>query len=353
MSNTIHAFDFLDSNDTLDSRIIVLFGEEIFLKSRASAKIRDSVLKGENSQINLVKLSGNQIQFKDVYDELDTISLFAGGQPRIVCVDDADSFVSDHRSELEDYVASPSNNGILLLDVGQWRSNTRLYKAIDKSAMQVDCRPPMRGKSIDQKRIAKWISSWGKQKHQIKIKPVVSEHMIDLVGAELGTLDQNMAKLALFFDEKTDITEDDINEYVGGWQTKTIWDLIDCAINGHLGTAVSQLDKLLQNGEAPIALYGQIGWSLRRYAHAFDEAHWYRRNQKRMNVDEVMENAGFRFPPERKKAIGQLKKIGREKGAQYYRILLECDLALKASHSSPPRSRIALEKLIFELVEAK
>ncbi|MEC9094925.1 MAG: DNA polymerase III subunit delta [Planctomycetota bacterium] len=351
MSNTVHAFDFLDSNDTIESRIIVLFGEETFLKSHVSTKIRDTLLQGKDSQINFVKLTGNQVQFKDIYDELDTVSLFGGGQPRVVFVDDADAFVSDNRSELEDYVAAPSNNGILVLDVGQWRSNTRLYKAIDQLAMQIDCRAPMRGKSIDQKKIAKWISSWGKQNHHVKIKPRVSEHLIDLAGAELGVLDQNLAKLALFFEEQTEITEDDINEHIGGWQAKTIWDLIDSAIAGHPGRAISQLDKLLQNGEVPIALYGQIGWSLRRYAHAFDEAQWYRRNQQRMNVEKVMEQAGFRFPPERKKAIGQLKNIGREKGGEYYRILLECDLALKASHSSSPRSRIALEKLIFELVE--
>lgn len=353
MSHTVHAFDYLETDSRDPARVIVLFGDDAFLKSRVIQKLQSDWLTGDDSEINLIKLNGNQIAISDIHDELDTISLFGGGQPRLVFVEDADSFIGDHRNELEDYVAAPSSNGLLILNVGAWRSNTKLYKAIDKAGLQVDCRPPMRGKSVNAKKIAKWIAQWGKRCHGVKIKPLVVEHMIDLTGVELGLLDQNLAKLALYFDSKTEISEEDINEYVGGWQTKTIWDLIDSAIQGHTGAALTQLDKLLQNGDAPIALYGQIGWSLRRFAFAFDEAHRFRRRNQRMNVDEVMNNAGFRFPPEKKKAIEQLKRIGREKGLQYYKLLLECDLALKASHSSPSRSRVALEKLIMDLVDCR
>ena len=351
VSQTVHAFDFLESDQPLTARVVALFGNESFLKARVGEKIRNTCLSGQESEINLIRLPGKQTEFKDIHDELDTISLFGGGSPRLVWLEEAESFVSAHRSELEDYLEAPSQNGILLLDVAEWRSNTRIYKLLDKSHLQIDCRPPMRGKSVDRKKIAKWIAAWGKKTHKIRIQPVVAEHMMDLGGTELGLLDQNMAKLALYFDPKTEISEEDINEYVGGWQTKTIWDLIDHAIGGQTDAALSQLDRLIQNGDAPIALFGQIGWSLRRYALAFDEAHRFRRQGKRMDVDAVMKNAGFRFPPEIKKAISQLKKIGRQKGLQYYRILLECDLALKASHSAPSRARIALEKLILDLVE--
>lgn len=364
MSNTTHAFDFLaDEKSTAfaDSErpsFLVVFGNEPFLKGRVRTKLQTLFLGGppdgqetdgdDDGDINLIKLPGSEVQLNDLQDELDTISLFGGG-PRVVYVEDADPFVSEHRAELESLVASGRSQGILILEVSDWRSNTKLYKAVDKAGFQIDCRLPSRGRSVDVKKIAKWGSNWGKKQHQLKIKPLVVEHMMDLVGPELGILDQNLAKLSLFFGPKDEVNEEAINEYVGGWQTKTVWNLIENAMNGHANSAISQLDRLLQNGEAPIALFGQISWSLRRYAFAFDEAQRYSRYGKRMDVQEVMTSAGFKFPPEQKKAIEHLKKIGREKGADFYQLLLQCDLALKASHSSASRSRIAVEKLIFEL----
>jgi hypothetical protein len=39
---------------------------------------------------------------------------------------------------------------VLVLDVDEWPANTRLYKALDQSGLQIDCRPPQKkGKSKD------------------------------------------------------------------------------------------------------------------------------------------------------------------------------------------------------------
>ena len=45
----------------------------------------------------------------------------------------------------------------------------------------------------------------------------------------------------------------------------------------------------------------------------------------------------------------QIKQLGRERAAQLHRWLLETDLALKGSHSSPELSRLAMEHLLLRL----
>ena len=55
-----------------------------------------------------------------------------------------------NRQRLEDYAAKPRASGVLVLDVDEWPANTRLYKALDQSGLQIDCRPPQKkGKSKD------------------------------------------------------------------------------------------------------------------------------------------------------------------------------------------------------------
>ena len=55
---------------------------------------------------------------------------------------------------------------------------------------------------------------------------------------------------------------------VGGWRTKSVWELADTAAEGNAAEALKQLDKILQSGEKPIAIFGQLSWALRRYAVA-------------------------------------------------------------------------------------
>lgn len=354
MSNTLHAFEFFETDPAkIQSGVIVLFGDENFLKTICLRKIRDAFLSDSTAEVNFSKMDADRTTWMDVRDDLSTVSLFGGDGPRVVCLADADKFVSNYREELERWIPAAVGSGVLIIEVGGWRSNTRIYKALDKSGMQVDCRLPTsrNGKSIDYRGLAKWATHWGKKNYRLKLSLAVIEHLMDLVGPDLGIIDQNLAKLSLYLDEKTAVTIEHIDDYVGGWQVKTVWELVDLALSGKTGEALSLLDRLLQNGDSPNALLGQIGWSLRRVASAFEAATRYSRKGIRQNTNEVLESAGYRYPAEQKKAIQQLKKIGRRKGLQYYRMLLECDLALKSSHSHGSRARIALEKLLFGLVD--
>ena len=65
----------------------------------------------------------------------------------------------------------------------------------------------------------------------------------------------------------------------------------------------------------------------------------------------MLEQAGFRAYPKGalENAERQLKQMGRERAGQIFRWLLEADLALKGTHSSPVLARWVLEQLILRL----
>ncbi len=60
-------------------------------------------------------LPGRGTELADVLDELFTLPFFS--QRRLVIVEDADTFVTKHRKELEAYVEGPSGSGILLFRI--------------------------------------------------------------------------------------------------------------------------------------------------------------------------------------------------------------------------------------------
>ena len=146
------------------------------------------------------------------------------------------------------------------------------------------------------------------------------------------------------------VSADLVLDVVGGWRTKSVWELMDAAADGNAAAALAGIDKLIQLGEAPQALFGQIAWSLRRFCAATRIYQQAERAGRRTTLASALEAAGFRRW-QLKDAEAQLRQIGRHRAGEIYRWLLATDLALKGSHSHPARARAALEQLLVRLAK--
>jgi DNA polymerase-3 subunit delta len=352
MAGTQHVFDYLDQPGQ-SAPVEVVFGDEPFLRQLALVRLRAAASGDDDTPC--AEFDGTNVEWRDVYDELCTVSLFNPSGLRVAVVRDADNFVQQSRARLEQYVESPETRSVLILEVSKWAANTRLYRLVDKLGMQVECRAPQmsRGKqkSIDHQRVLTWIIQWAKHRHEIQLAKNAATLLLDLVGVEFGLLDQEIAKLALHTDLHGKVSEQLVRDVVGGWRSKTAWELIDAAVSGNGAEALRQLDRLLQSGEHPQALFGPLSWSLRRFAAATRIYQQSERQGKRVGLPEALEQAGFlKWPAGAlQKAEQQLKQLGRERASQLYQWLLDTDLALKGSHSSPEMARLALEHLIVRM----
>ena len=360
MSSTLHAFDFLAAAASSKlSGVCAAFGDEPFLKRLVLKELRRRVV-GDDADIPVASYDcqDRMPDWRDVADELATASLFGGSRPRLVILERADSFVSANRQRLEDYAAKPQATGVLVLDVDDWPANTRLYKALDQSGLQIDCRPPQkkgRSKDIDEAAVVKWCVTWAKTQHGLVLSTDAAQYLLDLTGPVFGLLDQNLAKLALLVPPATKATPEQVEEIVGGWRSKTIWDLVDAATGGKTADAIAQLDRLLHAGEHPLALVGSLAWSLRRYAAATRIFQRAERAERKMPLREALTQAGFRDWPIGSLAAAEkrLLQLGRQRAGQLYRRLLELDLALKGSHSQDDRARWALEQFILRMAKGQ
>ncbi len=355
---TIHAFDLFDSDLPEGNKMIVpVFGNDRFLRQRAVSELVRSLKQGEGepddgSDFSTAKFEGDSASWSDVYDELSTVSLFDSGK-RIAVVQDADKFVKDHRESIED-LGEKKIDGCLILCVGSWPANTRLYKHCDKKFLQIDVGPPQvkkgRSKSRDDKRIADWIVAHGKSEYGIKLGTPAARQMIDLLDDDFGRMDQELAKISLIEGGKKEITPQTILEIVGGWKATSVWQAIDHATDGDLDQAFELLNRLLQTGEHPLALYGQLSWSLRRFGQACEYFLSSQRKGSPIAIRESLKQAGFRsWGNELENAERRMKAMGRKKASHIHQWLLETDLALKGSHSNENRARLALEVLFAKL----
>ena len=347
----LHVLEFVQQPlpDSLGGQMVALVGDDPFLTKIAL----DHLQAGVDEDNALHAVPGRQAEWRDVADELFTVSLFGSGG-RMVLLQEADDFVSAHRQQLEAYVANPSAAGTLLLDVKSWPRNTRLAKAILKSGITVDCRAPQRkagNRTVsDRARIVDWIRGHGRAVHQVQLDRVAAEQLLDLSGEHFGMLDQELAKLGLYADGHHEVTAEDVVSIVGGWRTQSTWDLLDAVCNGDAKSALVQLDHLLMAGEHPQALFGAFSWSLRRFAIATRHIERQQRDGRRVDLPAALVAAGFsKYPTQLQLAERQLRQVGRVRAGQLLHWLLEADAQMKSSHSSPDRARYVLERLMFQL----
>lgn len=385
MKGTVHVFDFLENRADIDRGLCVIFGSDRFLKRLAlqhlihdrhpSKEDLAQDVDDDADEFAAVVFDSDYVSWRDVHDELISRSLFEPVGEKIVVVDYADRFVKENRERLEDYLIPPkpksgkkgkSNpsppsteiaefSGLLVLVVDSWASNTRLYKANEQIGLQIKCDPPLQGKSKNQdgKKITDWLVQRAKNLHRFALPNPAAKLIIDLTGSNFGRMDQELQKLALYDDGQKPITVELVQQVVGGWQAKTTWDAIDAATDGEAGRALDLLDRLLKSGEHPLALLGQISWSLRRYSQATEIVFRQVRKGQRADISAAIKSAGFPHWGGELAAYEQrLKRISSQRASQISNWLLKADMALKRTHSKEEAGRLVLETLLLKIAKA-
>lgn len=329
----MHATAFLKApQDHTLGAIVVLSGGERSLKVDALAALMPLVGGDGADDSTATKFDSEDLEWKTVRDELLTVSMF--GDRRVVLVESADDFVSENRTALEKYLEKPSKKSLLVLDVGSFPKTTKLFKAVDKLGLLIEC-TELTGPDL-----TRWIQATVKERFSKQITRDAAMLLPELAGTHLGLLEQELEKLAAYTGERPQIDSDDVHKVVGGWKAETTWVMLDAVRDGNLGFALSNLDKLLTAGEHPIKLLGGVAFSFRKLAIATELS------RNGLTLSAALKQAGV-FHNQIPAAEAYLRRVGRPHAEQISRWLLETDLNLKGG--SRTSERLLLEQLFLKL----
>ncbi|HEY0007735.1 MAG TPA: DNA polymerase III subunit delta, partial [Tepidisphaeraceae bacterium] len=209
-----------------------LVGSDTFLQLQAIRAIAQSL--GADAQ--RLDFDGESAPLAEVMDELRSFSMFASA--KMVVIRNADDFISKYRSEMEEYVAAPVDSAALVLRCSSLPGNQRISKLIAKHGKITPCEPPK------DKELPAWIVGRGTT-HGIKIRPDAAAALADLVGGDLGRLDNELAKLALMTSGQ--VTEADVHQSVVFQRDQEMWHMTDELTAGHVDKALERWRHLIQS----------------------------------------------------------------------------------------------------------
>jgi DNA polymerase III subunit delta len=332
----MHALDWMKESSSQPLRpVYTVFGSDTYLIRESVNGIVRVVFPEPDGETAMSRFPGAQAELADVLDELFTLPFFS--RRRLVVVEEADTFVTKHRKDLESYVEKPSASGTLLLQVKQWTSTTKLAKLVEKTGLSIDC-SALRDR--DTSKTVAWLVQYAKNRCDAHLDSGAASLLVELAGLEVGILAAEVEKLAVYAGGTRRIERGDVARMVGAGRVETIWKALDAATTGQAAEALVHLDNLLGAGEVPTPMLAAMSASLIKIHHAG------RLRAARLNLDEACKIAGipsFALDKTRK----QHAHLGPRRVDRLPAMLLKADLDLKGGTALDPR--VVLELLLVDL----
>lgn len=213
--------------------VYALVGSDSFLQLQKLSEI----LRLMPKDVQRVDVDGERATLSDVLDELRSFAMFGGA--KLVVVRDADEFLVRFREQLEDYVARPTDSATLVLRLPSLDKRQRIYKAIDKLGGIEVCEPP--------RDVARWAAERARAAHRITLSPDAAHLLAELIGDDLGRIDNELAKLAIDADDvKGPVTPERISRSVSFQREQEMWDLSNALAAGDTTEALRRWRHLIQ-----------------------------------------------------------------------------------------------------------
>jgi len=326
----MEALAFLAKSNAPIQPLYVLHGDEAFLRRQALLALRRRALGPDADDAAASVHPGDKAQFAAVWDELETAPFFAA--KRLVVVENADPFVTRFRQLLEKKIDALPKTGVLVLDVKAWPANTRLAKMVDNAATIV-CKAPQ------QYKVAGWCSEWSAAEYQKQLPTAAAQLLVELAGPEMGQLDQELNKLAIYVGDRAKIDVADVDKLVGRSRAENTWKILDALAEGRPAEALERLDRLFEQGEAPLGILGMLASQLRKLARAG------RLVVQGTSMGAALAQVGV--PPfDVGAAEKRLRHFGRHRAARIYDKLLEINMGLRGGSPLPERTQF--ERLLVQ-----
>ncbi len=223
--------------------IHVIYGAEAFLKRLALTEVLDRALAGADRALSLSEYDGSgSLELASVLDDLRTLPFLS--ERRVVLVRDADTFITNFRQGLESYLENPSPTGVLILEARSFPGTTRLSRRASAIGQVVKCEP------IAARDVPAWLASRTREAYGLKVDAAATAMLLEYVGSELGLLDAELQKLALYVGQRGEVRAADVEACVGHTREEQVWGILSAISAGDERRALTLWEQVWETDRA-------------------------------------------------------------------------------------------------------
>jgi len=236
---------------------------------------------------------------------------------------------------LEAYLTDPAPFTVFVIEASRLDERMKLARVLGQKALVVDVGL---GDSPEQRQAAAvTVAETVAKASGLTFEKGAAEDLTECVAADLMRLKTEISKLADYLGERKTIGREDVRSMVISERTATVWDLADLLASRQTQQALEFLERLLRDGEEPVAMLGAMTWMYRKLIEASEV-------RGAMNGWQAARSLGMR-PEQAELALRAARKASKPQLLSGLAALEKADSRLKSGKDS----RTVMEFLIVEL----
>jgi DNA polymerase-3 subunit delta len=313
----------------MDSRPTLILGEEDFLADQVLATLVDKVLSPDDQRLNLDVLDGTTPS-AELLTRLDTAPFF--GPTRVVVVRRLELMRDVDQEALVAYLERGDSPTVGVFVARELDRRRRLYLTFKRLGTVIEAQP------LPARELPAWVAA----RFRILKKqpaPGAAESLVALAGGNLRDLDHEVAKVAAYVGERSQVSRADVEAIATRVGEASIFTLVDALGGGNAAAALRALHDILSTHE-PLQVLFMVARQFRLILRAHTLA------GRGGTGAGLVERLGL-HPYVARKIIEQARRYRAGQFPGIFAALEAADRAIKTG--APPR--LVLETLFVRLCE--
>jgi len=309
--------------------IIFLYGSDTYRSRRKLNEIIEQYRKIHKSGLNLKYFNGENLNFQDFKDEVQSVSMFA--EKKLIILEN----VNKNKIFKEKFLANSKNFAdsddlILFYEAGGTSTNDSLFKFLRKSGQSQEFQP------LAGQRLKNWVKKELKN-YKVNISPEALDQLINYTGNNLWRLTNELSKLANFKRQQK-IELDDVELLVKPEIETDIFETIEAVALKNRKKALLLIYNHLKKGDSPLYLLSMINFQFRNLLIIKDLT------EKNYSYNSILKMSKL-HPFVLKKSWSLVNKFTLLELKKIYQKIFQVDLAIKTGKINP---EIALDLVISD-----
>ncbi len=314
--------------------LLFLHGEERFFLERSVESLLDLTVPPEWRDFNLTVFHGREARAGDILDSARTLPVFHAY--RLVLVRDAHLIAAAELETFIPYLKDPVPETVLVFIADKIDSRRKFFQQFKKYGQLVEF------KKYYDNQIPDFVQEYARE-----AGVAFSEEGLNAfcrrVGNSLPEIAGELDKLFSFLGERKLADAEDVRAIVSDIRVDSIFDLADALGQQQRARALVLLNRLLDEGVAPLVILAMVARHLRQLWKA---RHLLDRGEERKNISRIVGVNPYFLDG----VLRQARSFPVERFPGIFEEMLAADLALKSSGAHPSA---ILEELVLGITAGK
>ena len=240
---------------------LLLLGEEPYLRDACRAELVNTYVPEASRTWAVSRYSADRDETQAALEQAQTMPMLSPRQ--VVFLEDVETLeeLAEKKrdaavEQLETYFKDPSPFTVMVLEARKLDQRMRLGKLLAEKTLVVEVGL---GDNLEQRQATAVELARSLAKAEgVAFEKGAAEDLAEFVSADLQRLQTEIIKLATYAASRKEIRREDVATMVIAEKTTTVWELANLLGNRQSHTALEFLDRLLREGEQPLAILGAI-----------------------------------------------------------------------------------------------